>query len=163
MPSFFHTFFKTLLKLTCVLSDEVNKMLNELILIGRIGSQPESTETKNGTKLVTISLPLFHSYTPEGRKTEWIQCRAFGKLGNIVEMAKKGVLVAVKGEIHNPTWEDENGNKKSRAYVVIESFRFLEKKKTDEGESSEQESVNDSNEIQVPSIDDDIDGFLNGF
>lgn len=140
-------------------------MLNEFILIGRLGNEPEIGETKNGTKMVTISLPLFHSYSTEGRKTEWVQCRAFGKLGNIVEMAKKGVLVTVKGELHNPTWEDEDGGKRSRAYVVIDSFRFLEKKKTEEGEEeviSSEEAYN-SRKVEEESIDSDIDGFLKGF
>lgn len=137
-------------------------MLNEIILIGRLGNEPEVSETKNGTKMVTISLPLFHSYTTEGRKTEWVQCRAFGKLGNIVEMAKKGVLVTVKGELHNPTWEDEDGSKKSRTYVVIDSFRFLEKKKSD-GNVEEGEKILEENSVEVSTIDSDIDGFLKGF
>lgn len=136
-------------------------MLNEIILIGRLGNEPEVSETKNGTKMVTISLPLFHSYTTEGRKTEWVQCRAFGKLGNIVEMAKKGVLVTVKGELHNPTWEEEDGSKKSRAYVVIDSFRFLEKKKNDNADT--ETKTLEENDVEISTIDSDIDGFLKGF
>ncbi len=136
-------------------------MLNEIILIGRLGNEPEVSETKNGTKMATISLPLFHSYTNEGRKTEWVQCRAFGKLANIIEMARKGVLVVIKGELHNPTWEDENGNKRSRSYVVIESFRFLEKKKTEDEQNIKEEISNTNTEKPDP-IDADIDEFLKG-
>lgn len=142
-------------------------MLNEFILIGHVGSDAEVTETKNGTKVVTISLPLFHSYNSEGKKTEWIQCRAFGKRANIVELAKKGVLVAIKGELHYPTWEGEDGKIRSRAYVSIESFRFLEKKKSgDANEKAEDKAAEEIEEVaskeQNLHLDDDIDGFLNG-
>lgn len=106
--------------------------MNEVILIGRIGNKADISETKNGTKVATISLPLFHSYNPNDKETEWIQCEAYGKYANVLEMAQKGVLVSIRGELHNQRWQEESGNWRNRAFIKIDSFRFLEKKKTED-------------------------------
>lgn len=139
--------------------------MNEVILIGRLGNKPEVSETKNGTKVATISLPLFHSYSPDSKETEWIQCQALGKLANVVEMAEKGVMVSIRGELNNQKWKDEDGKWKNRAFVKIDSFRFLEKKKESGDVGSTQTSNKHENNGQgnnhseTPSAN-DIDNFL---
>lgn len=149
-------------------------MLNEVILIGRLGQEPEVKQINNGTKVVTFSLPLFHSYTKENQKTQWIRCEAWSKLGNIVEMAQKGTLVSVRGELHNEVWEDEEGKWRNRTFLRIESFRFLEKRK--DGtlvEKFNQEKPGDIKKEANESTNDepiytgetitDVDQFLNSF
>lgn len=147
--------------------------MNEVILIGRVGNKPEITETKNGTKVATISIPLFHSYAMDNKETEWVRCEALGKLANIVEMAEKGVMVSVRGELNNQRWKDEEGKWKYRTWVKIDSFRFLEKKKSAETTKTEETPIEekrkndnenkhpkgDADEVETPSAD-DIDNFL---
>lgn len=146
-------------------------MLNEVVLIGRLGQEPEINQTKNGTKVVAISLPLFHTYTKEGQKTQWVRCEAWSKLGNIVEMANKGTLVTIRGELHNEAWQDEQGNWKSRVHVRIDSFRFLEKRKGTQTAEAEISSNNNSNQkedikeaiIYPAETLTDVDNFLGSF
>lgn len=149
-------------------------MLNEVILIGRLGQEPEVKQTNNGTKVVTISLPLFHSYTKENQKTQWIRCEAWSKLGNIVEMAQKGTLVSVRGELHNEVWEGEDGKWRNRTFLRIESFRFLEKRKdgtlvekfNQEEASGDEVPVNEliaEEPMYTGETITDVDQFLNSF
>lgn len=132
-------------------------MLNEVIIIGRIGNEAEISETKNGTKVARIRVSLYHSYTRENQKTQWISVEALGNRANVLEVAQKGTLVAVKGELYNDTWQDEKGNWNTRTYILLDTFKFLEKKKEIGERSGNQDSA------KVDGKKDEVKEIANGY
>jgi single-strand DNA-binding protein len=84
-------------------------MINEVVLVGRLGKEPEVRMTQNGMKVANITLA-----TTEKRKdtehTEWHRIVAFDKTAGIIEQyMKKGDLVYVSGSIHTKKWQDKDG------------------------------------------------------
>ena len=86
--------------------------MNKVILIGRLGSEPEIKNTKSGDPLTTFSMATSKKYKDKnGEKvdqTEWHNCVAFGRLGEVcAEWLHKGSLIAVVGEKSTNTYEKD--------------------------------------------------------
>lgn len=127
-------------------------MLNNLELIGHIGKAPEITHLPSGTKLAKFSLPLFHSYSPEGKKTEWIDVDVFGKLADIVEARKlqKGARVMVVGELHNPSFQAQDKSTRTKASLKADKVIFLDNKATTGSAPSNASGVQNQQNQQRP-------------
>jgi single-strand DNA-binding protein len=112
--------------------------LNKLMLIGRLGQDPEMRYTPSGRPLTKFQLAANRSWTTaDGEKkkeTEWFNIVAWGKLAEICnQYLKKGQLVYVEGRLHNRRWQDENGANHSSVEVITQEMIMLEGRH--EGES----------------------------
>jgi len=93
-------------------------MVNKVILVGRLGKDPEVRYTPDGAMITNFSLA-----TDEQRKdkngekiqaTEWHRIVTFGKLAEICgKYLVKGKLIFVEGRIRSRSWEDKEGGKRS--------------------------------------------------
>lgn len=103
----------------------MNSMLNKVELIGRLGADPEQRTTPNGHQYARFSIPLFQGWGNQSRKTSWVTCEAWNKIGEIVmNKGGKGKLVRVEGELVIDNWE-ANGERRSRTYIRVRNVIFL--------------------------------------
>ena len=101
-------------------------MLNQIVLVGRLVSDPEINETENGNKVTNITLAVKRSYKNFNGEyeTDFIPCIVWNKLTeNTEEFCKKGDIVGVKGRLQRL-----EGN---TLQVVAEKVTFLSSKKED--------------------------------
>src|SRR5579864_8204296 len=116
-------------------------MVNKVILIGRLGKDPEVRSTPGGTTVTRFSLATDERFTDRnGEKqdrTEWHNIVAWGKLGEICgQYLRKGKLVYIDGSIHYDSWDDkETGQKKYKTEIKADNMKMLEKRGDDEGGS----------------------------
>jgi len=102
-------------------------MYNKLILIGRLGKDPENRGTDGVIASMNIAtVNYYKKKTGEGvEEIEWTQCLAFGKLGELVmSQAKKGDLVVVEGKKKTNTYE-KDGVSRSNIYMLVDNFKRL--------------------------------------
>ena len=113
-------------------------MINKVILVGRLGKDPEIRSTPGGTTVAKFSLATDEKFTDKsGEKqdrTEWHNIVAFGKLAEICgQYLRKGKLVYIDGSIHYDSWDDkETGQKKYRTEITAATMKMLDRK-GDEG------------------------------
>jgi len=97
-------------------------MLNKVILIGRLGSDPELRTTNNGTPVCNISIATADKRTVDGEKkefTEWHRLVFWRRNAEIVgEYLRKGSLIWVEGKLQTRTFEKDNIEKKVTEIVV---------------------------------------------
>ena len=77
-------------------------MLNQVVMVGRLTSDPEINEVENDRKVATITLAVQRSYkNAEGvYETDFIKCTLWNGIAeNTVEYCNKGDLVGVKGRL----------------------------------------------------------------
>ena len=108
-------------------------MVNKVILIGRLGADPEVRYTQEGMMVTNLRLA-----TNEYRKdksgervdrTEWHRVVAFGKLAEICgNYLSKGRLVYIEGSLRTRQWEDKEGNKRSTTEIMANNMQMLESK-----------------------------------
>ena len=106
-------------------------MVNKVILVGRLGKDPETRYTGGGQAVCNFSLATdetFKSRSGERQKrTEWHRIVLWGKLAEIAQQyLKKGTQVYIEGRIQSRQWEDKrDGQKKTTTEVVGNVMRML--------------------------------------
>lgn len=111
-------------------------MINKVILLGRLGSDPEIRYTQAGEQVVNFNMATDESYKNKAgekeTKTEWHRIVAFGKLAEICgQYLTKGKLIYIEGRIQTKAWEDKEGNKHSKTQIVAGVMRMLPDGKKD--------------------------------
>ena len=111
----------------------MKNLRNSVSLIGRLGQDPEIFTFDNGNRKASFSLATDESYkNKEGEKvesTEWHSCVVWGAQIKVVEQyLKKGMELCVEGRLTYNQWQDKEGNKRSKAEVVVNDFLMLGKK-----------------------------------
>ncbi|HEX7707424.1 MAG TPA: single-stranded DNA-binding protein [Thermoanaerobaculia bacterium] len=115
-------------------------MINKVILVGRLGKDPEMRSTPGGSSVAKFTLATDERYTDKSgekqERTEWHDIEAWDRLGEICgQYLRKGKLVYIEGSIRTDTWDDkESGQKRSKKKIVARDMKMLEKK-GDEGGS----------------------------
>ncbi len=105
--------------------------LNKVMLIGRLGADPELKYTPSGAAVLTISIATNTSWKDQENKaqekTEWHRVVAWRKLAETIgQYAKKGTRVYVEGKLLTRNWNDKDGVKHYTTEVQADHIQLLE-------------------------------------
>lgn len=104
-------------------------MVNKVILIGNLGADPETRETKSGSSVGNLRIATNERRKIDGEwadHTEWHRVTVFGKTAeNCEKYLSKGRQVYVEGRIQTRQWKDKEGNDKYTTEIVADQVRFL--------------------------------------
>ncbi|MDR2124821.1 MAG: single-stranded DNA-binding protein [Desulfovibrio sp.] len=131
-------------------------MVNKVILIGRLGRDPELRYTSNGLPIANLRIATDESYTDrEGNrveKTEWHTVVVFQREAeNCANYLSKGRLVYVEGSLQTRKWQDQQGQDRYSTEVKAMRVRFLERKSSrEEGEDGTQRKDEGSYRKETP-------------
>ena len=104
--------------------------LNKVLLIGRLGKDPEDRMTSGGTKVSSFSLATDQFRPGDGgtqKFTEWHRIVAFGKIADQCnQYLRKGRLVCIEGSLQTRSWEKPPGEKHYMTEVVAARVTFLD-------------------------------------
>jgi single-strand DNA-binding protein len=104
--------------------------LNKVLLIGRLGADPEIKQMVNGKSVARLSLATSQSWKDKStgekkEKTEWHRIVVFNEgLVNVVQQyLKKGAQIYVEGQLSTRKWKDEqSGQDKYSTEIVIQGY-----------------------------------------
>jgi single-strand DNA-binding protein len=104
--------------------------VNRVILVGRLGKDPELKYTPSGAPVAKFSLATDESFKDKtGEKqehTEWHNIVAWNKLAEICgEYLTKGKLVYIEGSIRSRQWQDQTGNKRTSYEIIARNMQML--------------------------------------
>ncbi|HYL82746.1 MAG TPA: single-stranded DNA-binding protein [Candidatus Angelobacter sp.] len=104
--------------------------VNKVILVGRLGRDPETRYTGSGQAVANFSLATDESYKDRNgerqKRTEWHKIVVWGKQAEIAQQyLKKGSLVFIEGRIQSREWQDKEGQKRTSFEIVASNFRML--------------------------------------
>lgn len=104
--------------------------VNKVILVGRLGADPEVRYTAGGSAVAKFNLATSETWKDKDgnrqERTEWHRVVAFGKLGEVCgEYLSKGKQVYVEGKLQTRSWEDGEGNKRYSTEVNINNMVML--------------------------------------
>ena len=102
-----------------------NSGINKVILVGRLGDNPEVRYTPSGSAIANLSLATSESWKDkqgqQQEKTEWHRISIFGKLAEIAgEYLKKGSQVYIEGKLQTRKWQDKQGNDRYTTEVIVD-------------------------------------------
>ena len=104
--------------------------VNKVILVGRLGRDPETRYTSGGQAVSNFTLATDESYRDRAgerqKRTEWHRIVLWGKLAEISQQfLKKGMLIYIEGRIQTRQWDDRDGNKRTTTEIVGNVMRML--------------------------------------
>ena len=104
--------------------------VNKVVLIGKLGRDPEVRSTQNGNKFINLSLATSERWkdrtTGEQReRTEWHRVVIFNEaLGRIAEQyLRKGSACYIEGQLQSRKWTDDQGIEKYTTEVILQRYR----------------------------------------
>ena len=126
--------------------------LNKVMLIGRLGKDPELKYTPSGAAVATFNIATDESYKDKEGKmvdhTDWHRIVTWRKLAEICgQYLKKGSLVYIEGKIKSRSYDDKDGVKKYVTEIVADTMNMLGGK----GEGRGGESIPVPSEAVEPS------------
>jgi single-strand DNA-binding protein len=132
--------------------------LNKVLLIGRLGNDPEIKQMQNGKSVARLSIATSESWKDKNtgekkEKTEWHRVVIFneGLVGVVQKYLKKGAQVYIEGQLNTNKYTDSNGQEKYSTQIVLQgyssSLTMLDGKNSSSGDSKKLESS------QLPSDD----------
>ena len=146
--------------------------LNKVLLIGRLGADPDVKQMVNGKSVAKLSLATSNTWKDKNtgekkEKTEWHRIVIFneGLVKVVQQYVKKGMQVYIEGQLTTRKWKDEkSGIDKYTTEVVLQgfnsSFKILSSKnsQTDNLQIDKDEKSALPNEESIPSndLDDEI-------
>jgi single-strand DNA-binding protein len=103
--------------------------VNKVILIGRLGADPEARNFPNGGKVVNLRLATSESWRDKAsgerkERTEWHTVAIFNEgLGRIAEQyLRKGSKVYIEGQLETRKWQDQSGADRYSTEVVLRAY-----------------------------------------
>lgn len=113
-------------------------MLNKVMIIGRLGRDPELRYAQNGTPIANLRIATDESYVDrEGNKVErveWHTVVVFQRAAeNCANFLGKGSLVFVEGSLQTRKWQDQNGQDRYSTEIKAQRVQFLDRKQADGG------------------------------
>jgi single-strand DNA-binding protein len=106
-------------------------MMNQIVMVGRLVSDPTIKENEDGKKVTNITLAVQRPYkNGDGEyETDFIDCVLWNGIAeNTSEYCHRGDIVGIKGRIQNNNYEI-NGEKRKSTVVIAERVTFLTSKK----------------------------------
>ena len=134
--------------------------VNKVIIIGRLGKDPDMRYAPSGTAIASFTLATNHSTKDAdgnwNQQTEWHSIKTFGRQAEFVgEYLKKGKLAFIEGRLQTSSWEDQNGQKKYRTDIIANDVQMLGSK----GDAERQDSptVAKSEPNPEPPVNDQVE------
>ena len=137
--------------------------LNKVILIGRLGQDPEKRTTPSGHSVVNISLATTEYFKDQGgnkqEKTEWHRVVFWNKQAELIEQyCRKGSQIYVEGALQTREWQDKDGNRRFSTDIVARNIQFLDSNQKSQSDKNERfasdktfpQNLPDDNSHEVP-------------
>src|SRR5579871_3741344 len=104
--------------------------VNKVILVGRLGRDPETRYTGGGQAVCNFSLATDESFKSKSgerqKRTEWHKIVVWGKQAEIAQQyLKKGSQIFLEGRIQSREWMDKENQKRTSFEIVATNFRML--------------------------------------
>jgi len=105
--------------------------INKVILIGRLGQDPEVRMTPNGQAVCSLRLATSESWMKDGNKeerTEWHRIVVWGRQAELAgKYLKKGRSCFIEGKLQTRSWDDQqSGQKRYSTEIVASNIQFLD-------------------------------------
>lgn len=124
--------------------------INEVVLVGRLTQDPELSYTKgNNTPICKFSIA--NNQTNEDKYVSFFDVVTWNKIAeNCNKFLKKGSRVIIEGRIEQNRYQDNNGQNRSKIYIVANKVQFIENKNQDNNQQNNTQSNTNIQDDPVP-------------
>jgi len=107
-------------------------MFNKIILVGNLTRDIELKYSQAGVGIAKSAIATSRKFTSNGEKKEevcFVDITFFGKISEVAnQYLRKGSKILVEGRLNFEQWVDQNGQKRSKHSVIVETMQMLDSK-----------------------------------
>ena len=110
--------------------------MSSVMIVGRIGKDPEMKYTPTGTAVTNFSVAVdgYRKDADGNKQTDWFDVVAFGKTAEFVaQYVDKGARVSLRGRLQQEKWTTPEGQSRSRVSIVADQVQSEETRSEAEG------------------------------
>lgn len=128
--------------------------INKVMIIGRVGKDPEIRYATSGDAICNLTVATSESWKEKAtgekkEQTEWHRISMFGKLAEIAgQYLKKGSQVYIEGSLRTRKWTDKDGIERYTTEIRADTMKMLGSKP--DGGSSRNDSGDDGYQAAAP-------------
>ena len=104
--------------------------VNKVILVGRLGADPELRSTPSGAQMCSLSIATSETWVKDGKreeKTEWHRVVLWSRQAELAQKyLKKGRMVYIEGKLQTRSWQDQQGQKRYTTEIVANNLQFID-------------------------------------
>lgn len=136
--------------------------INKVILVGHLGSDPETRYMPSGGAVTNLRIATSESWRDktsgeQQERTEWHNVAMFGRLAEVAaEYLRKGSQVYVEGRLRTRKWQDRDGNDRWTTEIVANDMQMLGGRSSGGGGAPAQSQAAADVPPGPPELDDDI-------
>ena len=146
--------------------------LNKVLLIGRLGNDPEIKQMTNGKSVARLSVATSETWKDKNsgerkEKTEWHRVVIFneGLVGVVQKYLKKGSQVYIEGQIQTTKYTDNNGQEKYSTQIILQGYNSTltmlgasnaSSKVEDSSMNQDSSSLPSDNNVSSNELDDEV-------
>lgn len=129
--------------------------INNVTLVGRLVRDAEARTTKSGKNIAAFTLAVSGI---EKEYVDFIDCLAWGKTADVItKYTSKGKRVGIVGKLHINKYETKDGEKRSRAEVIVNSIQLLSSAEASKKEDAEETKPSDEVNLDDVKLDEPVD------
>jgi single-strand DNA-binding protein len=130
-------------------------MYNRIILVGNLTRDPELRYMPNGGAVCTTGIATNRKYKKQdgsqGEEVCFVDITFFGRTAEVAnQYLRKGKKILVEGRLKLDQWTDQNGGKRSKHSVTVDSMQMLDSKGSNDGGYNNQQSTQPSGNYNNP-------------
>ena len=130
-------------------------MINQAMLIGNLGANPEQRKASNGSVVTNFSLATSSRWKDaDGQmkeETEWHRIVTFGRLAEICgQYLIKGSKVYIEGRLQTNKWTDKDGNTRYTTQIIAKEMKMLDSKSANNSNTDLGTDIPSSNSSNFP-------------
>ena len=146
--------------------------LNKVLLIGRLGNDPEIKQMTNGKSVARLSVATSETWKDKNsgerkEKTEWHRVVIFneGLVGVVQQYLKKGSQIYIEGQIQTTKYTDNNGQEKYSTQIILQGYNSTltmlgasnaSSKVEDSSMNQDSSSLPSDNNVSSNELDDEV-------
>jgi len=117
-------------------------MFNKVVLVGNLSRDIEIRYSQSGTAVSNTAIATSRKFTANGEKKEevmFIDLTFFGRSAEVAnQFLRKGSKVLIEGRLQLDQWVDNDGGKRSKHSVVVETMQMLDSKQDNQNQGGQQ-------------------------
>jgi len=129
-------------------------MYNKVIMVGNLTRDIELRYSQSGMGIANTAIATSRKFTSNGEKKEevcFVDITFFARSAEIAnQYLRKGSKILVEGRLNFDQWTDNNGQKRSKHSVVVETMQMLDSKGDNQGQQPQQ-NYQQNNNTPAPS------------
>jgi single-strand DNA-binding protein len=119
--------------------------VNKVILVGRLGKEPEVRYMTNGEAVANVSIATSENWKDKNgekqERTEWHNLVFYRRLAEVAgEYLKKGSQIFIEGKLQTRKWQDKDGKDRYTTEIIVNELQMLGGKPSEQGQRADSNS-----------------------